>query len=177
MTTKQLDCTRKHNQRIVNWLGWTGLVACRVTPQPPQPKPEPPQPEPPQPQPDPQIPVPVKLAHGKACDAPMSHRSSEPYKSRGEPRGGEDIHSKGPFNDIRVLCVNPDVFLDKWALQAVRIENGYVVGDDIAHEDCVYEWQVFNAGTWSNNTTTNPVRLADISKGTFRVRWKCYQKV
>jgi len=113
--------------------------------------------------------VPIKLAHGAACHVPMCDKSNR-------NRGTEKIRRLGPFNDFRTLEVGDDAFLDGFIMDAVRLQDNVLCGDDREHSGVVYVFDHFSIKTSSNKTTTNPLNLDEVDKGCFRAWWRCYSK-
>jgi hypothetical protein len=71
------------------------------------------------------------------------------------------------------LEVGDDAFLDGFIMDAIRLENGYIVADDLSRAGVVYVFDHFSVKTSTNKTYDNPLKTEGISGGTFRVWWKC----
>jgi hypothetical protein len=117
---------------------------------------------------DPAVPTPVTIAHGNATHVPMQHKDNR-------PRGTEQIRRIGPFNDFRTLEVGDDAFLDGFIMSAVRVVDGYIVGDDLAIDGVVYVFDHWSIKTSKDKTVTNPLKLDGVSTSTFRAWWRCYE--
>ena len=126
----------------------------------------------PQPKPDEVTPKPIRLVHGEPCGVPMCDKSNR-------EKGQERVYRIGPFPDFRILAIDGghNSFLDNFAMDAVRLENGYIVVDDVAHSGVVYIFDHFAVKTYKDVTTTNPLKLDGVSKDTFRVYWKSCKNV
>jgi len=124
----------------------------------------------PEPVTDATAPVPVRLVHSEPCHVPDCDKSNR-------PRGTEKIYRIGPFMDFRVLEVGDDAFLDGFIMDAVRLQNGYIAGDDMAHSGVVYVFDHFSVKTSKDKTYTNPLKTDGATGGSFRAWWRCYKNV